>query len=157
MASNIAGKIYDLVKPAVEQQGVTLWDVKFIKEGASWYLRIFIDSENGINIDDCTNVSHAVDPILDEHDPIDNSYYLEVCSPGLSREICRPEHFVWALGKDVKVKLYKAIDGTKELCGKIISYKDTEIVLKVNDEEITLVKGSFSSVKLDDDNNFNIN
>ncbi|MBQ7045280.1 MAG: ribosome maturation factor RimP [Clostridia bacterium] len=156
MAGNIAGKVYDLVKDAVKEQGVELWDVKYVKEGASWYLRIFIDSENGINIDDCTNVSHAVDPILDEHDPIDNSYYLEVSSPGLMREINRDEHFAWALGKDVKVKLYKALNGTKELGGKLVSHNDSEIVLQVADEQIALPKGSYSSVRLDDDH-FNVN
>jgi ribosome maturation factor RimP len=129
MAGNIAGRVYDLVKNAVNDQGVELWDVKYVKEGASWYLRIFIDSPDGINIDDCTNVSHAVDPILDEHDPIDNSYYLEVSSPGLMREISREEHFVWAIGKDVKVKLYKALNGVKEFQGELKGLIDDKIVI----------------------------
>ena len=81
--ASIADRVWALVEDAVRSQGVELWDVRFVKEGASYYLRIFIDSEKGIDIDDCTNVSHAVDPILDEADPIDKSYYLEVCSPGL--------------------------------------------------------------------------
>ena len=72
--ASAAERVYDLIKDTVESQGVTLWDVRFVKEGASWYLRVFIDKEDGISIDDCTNVSHAIDPILDEHDPIDKSY-----------------------------------------------------------------------------------
>ena len=88
--ANSAEKVYGLIKDAVEEQGVSLWDVRFLKEGASWYLRVFIDKPEGISIDDCTNVSHAIDPIIDAADPIDVSYYLEVCSPGIERELTRP-------------------------------------------------------------------
>ena len=76
--ANAAERVYSLIKETVENQGVELWDVRFVKEGASWYLRVFIDKEDGITIDDCTNVSHAIDPVIDEADPIDKSYYLEV-------------------------------------------------------------------------------
>ncbi|MBR4122962.1 MAG: ribosome maturation factor RimP, partial [Clostridia bacterium] len=112
--ANVADRVYTLIKEAVEEQGVMLWDVRFLKEGASWYLRVFIDSESGITIDDCTNVSHAIDPIIDEADPIDKAYYLEVCSPGIERELTRPFHFESVIGQRVKVKLYKAIDSKKE-------------------------------------------
>ena len=73
--ASAAERVYDLIKETVEAQGVTLWDVRFLKEGASWYLRVFIDKQGGINIDDCTNVSHAIDPIIDEANPIDKSFY----------------------------------------------------------------------------------
>ena len=76
--ANTAEKIYGLIKETVEAQGVSLWDVRLVKEGASYYLRIFIDKPDGISIDDCTEVSHAVEPVIDAADPIDNSYYLEV-------------------------------------------------------------------------------
>ena len=115
--ASAAERVYDLIKETVEAQGVTLWDVRFLKEGASWYLRVFIDKEGGINIDDCTNVSHAIDPIIDEADPIDKSYYLEVCSCGFERELTRPAHFESMLGETVKIKLYKAVDGVKEFIG----------------------------------------
>ncbi len=82
MAGNTVTRVTELVQPKVEALGLTLWDVRFVKEGASWYLRIFIDKPGGITIDDCTAVSHAVDPVLDAADPIEVSYYLEVCSPG---------------------------------------------------------------------------
>ena len=72
--ANSAERVYELIKDAVEAEGVRLWDVRFLKEGASWYLRVFIDKPEGISIDDCTNVSHAIDPIIDEADPIDVSY-----------------------------------------------------------------------------------
>ena len=90
--ASIAEKVFDLVKPNADELGLTLWDVKFLKEGASYYLRIFIDKPDGISIDDCTNMSHSVDPILDEADLIDKAYYFEVCSTGLERELTRPEH-----------------------------------------------------------------
>ncbi len=115
--ANAAERVYSLVKETVEQQGVSLWDVRFLKEGASWYLRVFIDKTDGITIDDCTNVSHAIDPIIDEADPIDVPYYLEVCSPGLERELTRPLHYEKVVGQKVKIRLYKAIDGKKEFSG----------------------------------------
>ncbi|MBR6533176.1 MAG: ribosome maturation factor RimP [Clostridia bacterium] len=123
--ANAAERVYELIKETVEAQGVELWDVRFIKEGASWYLRVFIDKPDGINIDDCTNVSHAIDPVIDEADPIDKSYYLEVCSCGLERELVKPWHFEKVLGQKIKVKLYKAIEGVKEFEGLLISCEDT--------------------------------
>lgn len=146
--AGIADKILLLIKDTVESQNVSLWDVRFVKEGASYYLRVFIDKEGGINIDDCTAVSHAIDPVIDEADPIDKSYYLEVCSTGLERELTRPEHFEWAVGREVKVKLYKAINGAKEIIGTLINY-DGGITLDVGEEKY-LAKNEFSKVKLND-------
>ncbi len=147
--AGVADKVFTLIKDTVEKENVNLWDVRFVKEGASYYLRVFIDKPEGINIDDCTNVSHAIDPVIDAADPIDKSYYLEVCSPGLEREITRPEHFLWAKGKEVKVKLYKAIDGKKEIVGTIADY-DGGLKLNVDDGGIYLEKKDFSVVRLND-------
>ena len=132
--ANAAERVYSLIKDTVEACGVELWDVRYLKEGASWYLRVFIDKEEGINIDDCTEVSHAIDPIIDEADPIDASYYLEVCSPGIERELTRPEHFVKMVGETVKIKLYKAIDGKKEFVG-ILKSADEKILLDIEGAE----------------------
>ena len=148
--AGIADRVRALVEQAVISQGVELWDVRFVKEGASYYLRIFIDSEKGIDIDDCTNVSHAVDPILDEADPIDKSYYLEVCSPGLERELSRPEHFERMMGQPVTAKLYRAQNGSKELKGTLAGYNDGNLTLDVNGESVTLTKGDVASVHLAD-------
>ena len=126
--ANAAEKVYGLIKETVEAQGVSLWDVRFLKEGASWYLRVFIDKPEGISIDDCTNVSHAIDPIIDEADPIDVSYFLEVCSPGTERELTRQSHFEACVGKRVKIKLYKALDGVKEFTGILKSAADTVVI-----------------------------
>lgn len=134
MAGNHTAKlIAQLVKPYVEELGLKLWDVRFVKEGASWYLRIYIDKEGGVTIDDCTDVSHAVDPVLDEEDPISVSYYLEVCSPGLNRELKEPEHFTSFIGSEVVLTLYKAENGSKTLKGVLVDYKEGP-VLKVGDE-----------------------
>ncbi len=134
--ANAAERVYSLIKATVEEQGVSLWDVRFLKEGASWYLRVFIDKEDGVTIDDCTNVSHAIDPIIDEADPIDKAYYLEVCSPGIERELTRPFHYESVVGEKIKVKLYKAIDGKKEFIGVLKSAAD-KIVLEAEENELT--------------------
>ena len=147
--ANSAEKVYGLIKETVEAEGVSLWDVRFLKEGASWYLRVFIDSPNGISIDDCTNVSHAIDPIIDEADPIDVSYYLEVCSPGLERELTRPNHFEKSVGKTVKIKLYKAIDGVKELTG-ILKSAAERVVIETENAEYSLDYKDISKARLCD-------
>ena len=119
--ANAAEKVFGLIGDAVKSQGVSLWDVRLVKEGASWYLRIFIDKPEGISIDDCTIVSHAVEPIIDEADPIDMSYYLEVCSPGIERELTRLQHYTACVGEKVKIKLYRPVDGSREFTGVLES------------------------------------
>lgn len=148
--ANIADTVASLIKEAVEAQGVSLWDVRFVKEGADWFLRIFIDKEEGISIDDCVNVSHAIDPIIDEADPIDKSYTMEVSSPGLCRELTREEHFEIMQGEEIKVKLYKALNGSKEITGTLVSFKDT-LVIKTDAENIELDKKDIAKVYLNDD------
>jgi ribosome maturation factor RimP len=133
MMASAAERVYSLIKETVENLGVSLWDVRFLKEGASWYLRVFIDKEDGITIDDCTDVSHAIDPVIDEADPIDKSYYLEVCSCGIERELSRPEHFEKMLGQKIKLKLYKAQDGVKEFIGNLIGF-DGKVKIDVDGE-----------------------
>ncbi len=123
--ANVADRVFSLIEKTVESLGIELWNVAFVKEGASWYLRVFIDKDGGITIDDCTNVTHAIDPIIDEADPIDKSYYLEVCSCGLERELSKPKHFAKFIGQKIKIKLYKAVDGTKEFTGILLSCTDT--------------------------------
>lgn len=147
--ANAAEKVYALIKETVEGCGVELWDVRFLKEGASWYLRVFIDKPEGITIDDCTEVSHAIDPIIDEADPIDIAYYLEVCSPGLERELSKPFHFERVKGEKIKVKLYKALDGKKELVGKLVSVSE-QIVIECDGTEIAISFKDISKANLCD-------
>ena len=147
--ANVAERVYSIIKETVEAQGVTLWDVRFLKEGASWYLRVFIDRDEGVSIDDCTNVSHAIDPIIDEEDPIDLPYYLEVCSPGLERELTRPFHYERVLGEKIKIRLYKALDGKKEFIG-ILKKTGESLVLDVDGTELTFNIKEISKANLCD-------
>ncbi len=148
--ANSAEKVYELIKDAVAAEGVGLWDVRFLKEGASWYLRVFIDKPEGISIDDCTNVSHAIDPIIDEADPIDVSYYLEVCSPGIERELTRRRHYEESVGKPVRLKLYKAYDGKKELTGTLENVGEDSVTLNTGTDVLTVEFKNISKANLCD-------
>ena len=150
--ANSAERVYELIKDAVaaEAEGVGLWDVRFLKEGASWYLRVFIDKPEGISIDDCTNVSHAIDPIIDEADPIDVSYYLEVCSPGIERELTRRRHYEESVGKPVRLKLYKAYDGKKELTGTLENVGEDSVTLNTGTDVLTVEFKNISKANLCD-------
>ena len=150
LAISVADRVFSLIEDTVAAQGVKLWDVRFVKEGANWYLRVIIDSENGISIDNCTDVHHAIDPLLDEADPIDKSYYLEVCSPGLERELSRDFHFEWALGKKVKVRLYKAVDSVKEFSGTLIECDAEKLTIEDTITHHEFAHIQISSCKLDD-------
>lgn len=152
MAQNpTAAKVSALIKETVESLGVQLWDVKFVKEGASWYLRVFIDKEEGVDINDCTDVSRLIDPIIDEADPINVSYYLEVCSPGLERELSEPWHFEKYIGADVLVKLIRPRDGKREFSGKLKAYNGS-VTVECDGADIEFAKAELVFVKLDDAN-----
>ena len=148
--ANSAERVYELIKDAVEAEGVRLWDVRFLKEGASWYLRVFIDKPEGISIDDCTNVSHAIAPIIDEADPIDVSYYLEVCSPGIERELTRSRHYEESLGKQVRLKLYRAYDGKKEITGTLENVTEENVTLVTEGNALTVERKNISKANLSD-------
>ena len=148
--ANSAERVYELIKDAVEAEGARLWDVRFLKEGASWYLRVFIDKPKGISIDDCTNVSHAIDPIIDEADPIDVSYYLEVCSPGIERELTRSRHYEESLGKQVRLKLYRAYDGKKEITGTLEDVTEENVTLVTEGNALTVERKNISKANLSD-------
>lgn len=136
--TGIAAKVRPILEPVVEAHGYHIWDVVYVKEGADWYLRITIDREEGVDIDGCELIHRAIDPVLDEADPIQDAYYLQVESPGLERELRLPEHFVFCNGQKIQVKLYKPMDGLKQLAG-ILSTKDgQQISLDVNGKTVTM-------------------
>ena len=112
---NIAGTVAELVSPVAEEMGIILWDVEFVKEGSKKILRITIDSEEGIDINTCEKFHRTIDPMLDEADPIDEAYYLEVSSPGVERELRTPAHIEACEGWNVEVRLYAPIDGASIL------------------------------------------
>jgi ribosome maturation factor RimP len=117
---SVAERVAALAEPIAEEFGYFLWDVEFVKEGGRKILRITIDSEEGINIDDCEKMHRAIDPVLDEADPIEEAYYLEVSSPGIDRELRTDMHIEACEGWDVEVKLYAPIDNSKMFKGKLL-------------------------------------
>ena len=139
-----------LVQPYAQQLGLTLWDVTFTKEGASWYLRIYIDKEGGVSIDDCAALSRAVDEPLDEADPIDKAYFLEVCSPGIERELRREEHFAAYIGRRIKVRLIRAADGAREFSGVLREFRDGVLTVDTEQGAVTLNKKDAAHINADD-------
>ena len=142
-------KVYDLIKPVTDELGYYLWDVCYEKEGAMWYLRVFIDQDEGISIDDCERATAPISDILDEADPIDQSYMLEVGSAGLERELVKEEHFEVCVGDTVKLRFFRAIDGEKEIIAELASAdKEGVSVILENGEEKKFPLSDISCVKL---------
>ena len=146
--SKITDLTAELARPVVEACGCTLWDVEYIKEAGSWYLRLYIDKEGGISIDDCEAVSRGVDPLLDEADPIQDPYTFEVSSAGADRPLKKPEHFEAFMGADVDVKFYKAVNGQKNCTGILAGYEDGNVTLEMGGETVTFDKKEIAFVRL---------
>ena len=143
-----------LAAPLAAELGLTLWDVTFTKEGADWYLRIFIDKPGGVSIDDCVDMMHAVNPVLDSEDPIPQEYTLEVSSPGINRKLTRPEHFEAFLEAPVHVKLIRPLEnGVRELEGILIDVLENGDFEIITDEEttVTFTKKECAAVHLIED------
>ena len=132
----------------VEEHGCSLWDVEYVREGSDYILRLYIDKEGGVDISDCEAVSRAVDPILDEKDPIPGSYQFEVCSAGLERALKRPQDFERFLGSPVTVKLYRPHNGLKEIPGILRGYEDGRVTVEAGKETITFEKSQVALVRL---------
>lgn len=145
-SGNIASRVRELLQSAVEDCGVELWDVEYVKEAGEMILRLTIDKKEGVDLDDCERVHRTVDPMLDEADPIPVSYRLEVSSPGLERVLRVKEHFDYAVGQTVCVKLFKAVSGNKEHVGTLERYEDGDVTLNENGEELTFNKADISRV-----------
>jgi len=149
---NTAQTAAELAAPVLSSLGLRLWDVRFEKEGGRWFLRYFIDKEGGVDINDCERFSRAIDPILDEADPIDQSYCLEVSSPGVERELTRPWHFEENIGRPVTARLIRPRDGMREIAGTLVSYSDNTAVIKdENDAEFSVKKTEAAYIRLQDD------
>ena len=129
MSAPMVAKITQLLTPVVEAQGVSLYDLEFLKEGGDKILRLYIDKDEGVDLDDCERVSRAAEAELDAHDPIPAAYYLEVSSPGVERKLSRPEHFARYIGHKIAVKLYGPVDGQRKFTGALTSYEDGNLSL----------------------------
>ena len=145
-------KITDLVtqlaQPIVERFGCELWDVEYVREGSERYLRIFLDKEGGIDIEDCEKVHRAMDPILDEKDPIAESYHFEVCSAGIERPLKRPGDFAKFMGSPIIVKLYRPVNGLKEVPGILRGYEDGRVTVEAGKQTLTFEKSQVALVRL---------
>ncbi len=141
--------VSDLVKPTIEKLGYKLYDVEYVKEGKEYFLRIYIDSEKGIDLDDCEKVSNEIDPILDEEDPISTSYSLEVSSCGLERHLREKEHYEMAKGKKIEVKLFKPLENEKQFIGILKSVNDESISIELEDKrEIEIYLEEIATAKI---------
>ena len=141
--SKISDKVEALARPVVEEEGCKLWSVEYIKEAGTWYLRVYIDKDGGVGIADCEAISRRLDPILDEADPIPESYVFEVGSAGAERELKRPSDFEQFIGSDVEVKLYQPYEGRKTLVGILEEYNDGNITVsgvELKKEQIAQVR-----------------
>ena len=144
----ITEQIHGLALPVVEAQGCTVWDVEYVREGADWFLRIYIDKDGGVDITDCEAISRALDPILDEKDLIPSSYHFEVCSAGLERALKRPGDFARFMGSDVLVRLYRPKDGCKEFPGVLRGYEDGRVTIDFQGHSMTFEKSEVALVRL---------
>ena len=130
----IVAYLYPIIENVAQENGYSIWDLEYVKEGTEYYLRITIDSDEGIGIEDCEKMSRAIDPVLDEHDIIEDAYHLEVSSPGIERDIKTDYHLSVCIGETVAIKLYAPIDGSKSYVGVLKSYNDESVT--VDDIEI---------------------
>ena len=144
MKKNVRDTVREAIEPTVTSLGYRIWDVTYSKIGADYHLEITIDSDEGIYIDDCERVHRAIDPILDECDPIEGFYYLEVSSPGLEREIRTEEHILHCIGMAVEAKLYTAKDGRKSVAGILSAYEDGTVVITEDGGEVRLDRSDIS-------------
>lgn len=150
MAQNKGGKggntvliATNLIMPLIEERELILWDLKFEKEGSLWILRVIIDKESGINIEDCEDLSRPFDKLLDLQDPIEQSYCLEVSSAGLERELSKQWHFDCSIGKKVVVRLIRPLDGERDFVGELKGFCDNVVTIVAGD-------GTDRSFKMDD-------
>ena len=145
-------KVTELVaqfaQPVVEAHGCQLWDVEYVREGSDYFLRLYLDKDGGVDITDCEAISRAMDPILDEKDPISTSYIFEVCSAGLERALKRPSDFQRFLGSAITVKLYRPRNGLKEIPCVLTGYEDGKITVTAGKETITFEKSEVALVRL---------
>ena len=137
-----------LAEPIVAAAGCTLWDVEYVKEAGEWFLRVYIDKEGGVSIDDCEAVSRPLSDALDEADPIEGSYTFEVSSAGADRVLKKPEHFAQFLGSEAEVKLYRPREGHKSFVGPLLSYADGDVTLEISGSPVTFEKKEVALTRL---------
>lgn len=139
----------ELLQPIVEAQGCQIYDVEYVKEGSDWYLRAYIDKPEGVDINDCVDVSRALSDVLDQEDFIQDSYTLEVSSPGLGRTLKKDKHLQKSIGDAVELRTYKPINGQKEFEGVLKAYDQNTITLTMDDEQdVVFTRTDVALIKL---------
>ena len=147
--SEIVAKVEEMVTAITDEKGFETVDVEYVKEAGQFYLRVYVDKEGGISLNECEEVSRALSPKLDEDDFIEENYYLEVSSPGIDRALKRDKEFVKYKGRDVEIKLYKAIDGVKQFEGELVGLdEENNIVVIINNEEMKFNRKDVAIIRL---------
>ena len=146
--AKVTDAVAALALPIVEGAGCSLWDVEYVKEAGEWFLRVYLDKEGGVDILDCEKVSRALSDLLDEADPIEGSYTLEVSSAGAERPLKRPGDFERFIGSPVAVKLYKARNGRKEFAGTLAGYDNGDVTVTVGNAAMTFGKDEVALCRL---------
>ena len=146
MKKNVKDTVRELILPTVTELGYRLWDVTYSKIGADYHLEITIDNDAGININDCEKVHRAIDPIIDECDPIEGFYYLDVSSPGSERDLRTDDHILHCIGWQVEAKLFAVKDGRKSFVGTLASYEDGIVTISSADESVSLKRDEISKL-----------
>jgi len=146
--AKVTDTVAALAAPVVEAAGCSLWDVEYVKEAGQWFLRLYIDKEGGISIEDCEAVSRPMSDLLDEADPIEGSYVFEVSSAGADRVLKTPEHFAQFMDAEVEVKLYRPREGRKEFVGMLKSYDDGSVSIDMNGQKADFTKQEIALVRL---------
>ena len=140
--------VANLAQPVASELSLSVWDVEFVKEGGQHYLRVYLDKEGGVTIEDCEAFSRALDPILDREDPIPESYVFEVCSAGIERTLKRPSDFEAYMGHLVEIRTFAPRDGSREFIGHLESYNDGAVTLKIGDKLIEFAKKEIALARL---------
>ena len=146
--AKVTDTVAALALPVVEAAGCSLWDVEYVKEAGCWFLRVYIDKEEGVSIDDCEAVSRPLSDILDEADPIEGSYTFEVSSAGADRILKKPEHFAQFRDEEVEVRLYRPKDGRKDFVGLLQNWEDGDVTILVGTAPMTFTKQEIALVRL---------
>ena len=144
----IEDKVFDLINEPIQNLNLSIYDIEYVKEGSGWFLRIFIDKEGIIDINDCETVSRLIDPMLDEANIIKSAYCLEVSSPGIERNLRKPEHFERYIENEVEVSLFKAYEKQKVLQGVLKAGDNNKVTISIDNNEITLNRKDICKVKL---------
>ena len=147
MKKGIKETVREAVLPIAQEMGYRIWDVTYSKVGADYHLEITIDSDNGIDIKDCERFHRAIDPVLDEIDPIEGFYYLDVSSPGIERDLRTDEHISLSVGQKVEAKLFAPIAGVKSVVGTLSSFEDGIVKIATDTEELEIKKSDISKIK----------